>query len=96
MKLSIWILWPSFLVGAVANAMFFTVFDPADLHAFWEPLPAQRIASYTLGFFAFWAIGACSSAFTCFLQRSAHEVNRLACPLPDGQRPPGCRMRGQP
>ena len=91
MKLGIWILWPSFLVGAAANAVFFTLFDPADLHVYGEPLPASRLAAYTIGFFAFWAIGACSSAFTCFLQRSAIEVNRLSCPVASGERPPGCR-----
>jgi hypothetical protein len=34
------------------------------------------MGGYTLGFFFFWALGAGSSAFTCFLQRRAHEVNR--------------------
>ena len=92
MKLGIWILWPSFVVGAAANALFFALFDPADLHANWDVLPATRVAAYTIGFFAFWAVGACSSAFTCFLQRSANDLNRLSCPVPNGERPPGCRM----
>ena len=96
MKLAIWVLWPSFLVGAFGNALFFTVFDPAELHALWDPLPASRIAAYTLGFFASWALCACSSALTCFIQRSANEVNRSTCPLPDERRPQGCRMRSLP
>lgn len=96
MKLAILVLWPSFVVGAAANAMFFSLFDPIELHAYWAILPTTRIGTYTLGFFAFWALGACSSALTCYLQRSAAEVNRLWCPLPDDQRPAGCRTRGQP
>jgi hypothetical protein len=91
-KRAIWILWPSFLVGAIANALFYTVFDPLDLHTYWQPVPASRTAAYTLGFFAFWAIGACSSALTCFLQRTSDEVNRR-CPLEARERPVGCPTR---
>ena len=91
MKLAIRVLWPSFLVAAAGNALFFTAFDPAELHALWEPLPASRLGAYTFGFFAFWALGACSSVLTCFLQRTAEEVNRALCPLPHERRPPGCR-----
>ena len=91
MKHAIWILWPSFLVGAAANAVFFSIFDPADLAALWPPMPDGRLGAYTLGFFAFWALGACASALTCFLQRTAEQVNRTSCPLPNVQRPSGCR-----
>lgn len=94
MKLGIWILWPSFIVGGIANAMFFTLFDPLELHVYLDVLPAGRTAAYTVGLFAFWAIAACSSAFTCFIQRGAAEVNQLSCPLPNDRRPPGCRMQG--
>jgi hypothetical protein len=31
---------------------------------------------YTIGFFAFWVIGAASSAVTVFLSRSPFEVDR--------------------
>jgi hypothetical protein len=91
MKIAIWVLWPSFLVGAAANALCFAVFDPAQFHAHWELLPETRIGTYTVGFFAFWAISASSSALTCFLQRSAHELNRRTCPLSNGRRPADCR-----
>ena len=91
MKLAIWILWPSFLVGAGATGIFFTVFDPHELHSFLDISSRSRIAAYSIGLFAFWAIAACSSALTCFLQRTAADVNRLSCPLPDDRRPPGCR-----
>jgi len=91
MKPAIWILWPSFLVGTAANAVFFSIFDPADLWALWHLLPTNRVGAYTFGFFAFWALGACSSGLTCFLQRTAEQVNRASCPLPNGQRPTECR-----
>ena len=91
MKRVIWILWPSFVVAAVANAIFFSMFDPAELSALWSPLPPTRVGAYTLGFFGFWAIGACSSGLTCFLQRDADELNRAQCPVAEAGRPPGCR-----
>jgi hypothetical protein len=71
----IWILWPSFIVGGVAEAVFFTLFDPSDLAIFGEPLGLSRLAVYSLGFFLFWLFAAASSALTCFLQRGSDEVN---------------------
>jgi hypothetical protein len=72
----IYVLWPSFIVAGVAEALFFTAFDPMDLALFGSPVTWSRTAVYSVGFFVFWAVTAASSAFTCFLQRSAHEVNR--------------------
>ena len=92
MRRAIWIAWPAFVVGALANALFYTIFDPLEMHTYWDVVPANRTAAYTLGFFAFWAIGAASSAFTCFLQRTSDEVNRR-CPLEAEERPAGCPKR---
>lgn len=64
-----WILWPSFIAGGVAEAVFFTVFDPMDLVVFGQPVSWSRTAVYSVGFFAFWAVCAASSAFTCFLSK---------------------------
>jgi len=64
------VLWPAFLVAGVAETIFFTVFDPFDLHFFGAPLAWSREAIYTLGFFGFWALGVASSALTLFLERS--------------------------
>lgn len=89
MKRAIWILWPSFIVGGIAETVFFTLFDPMDLQFFGEPLGLSRIALYTIGFFVFWLFAATSSAFTCFLQRGADDINRL-CPVEPGARPAGC------
>ncbi|HXX10243.1 MAG TPA: hypothetical protein VEK05_01915 [Burkholderiales bacterium] len=79
-KKLIYILWPSFLVAAAAEALFFTVFDPTELTFFGEVVNVSRIAAYSIGFFLFWALAASSSALTCFFQRGASEVNRPAPP----------------
>ncbi|MCS7101453.1 MAG: hypothetical protein NZL99_07135 [Burkholderiaceae bacterium] len=88
-----WVLWPSFLVAAAAEVVFFAVFDPADLHPFGLPIDADRLPLYTVFFFFFWLIGAAASALTVFLQRSPFEVNR--CPLEEENRPAGCPKRPQ-
>jgi hypothetical protein len=86
-----WVLWPSFLMAGVAELVFFALFDPSDLYLFGVPLEAERMPVYTLGFFAFWTIGAVSSALTVFLAASPFEVNR--CTLEGGERPLGCPKR---
>jgi hypothetical protein len=83
-----WVLWPSFLIACAAELLFFSIFDPTDLHLFGVPVEAERMPVYTVGFFAFWAIGAISSGLTVFLSRSPFEVNR--CTLDAANRPPGC------
>ncbi len=92
MKRLIWIVWPSFIVGGVAETVFFTMFDPMELNFFGEPVALSRTAIYTIGFFLFWLFAAGSSAFTCFLQRPAADINRL-CPLAPYDRPVGCPKR---
>jgi len=87
----LWVLWPSFMVAAVAELLFFAVIDPADLHLFGVPVDAGRMPVYTVGFFFFWALGAAAAALTVFLQRSPVEVNR--CPLDADNRPAGCPKR---
>jgi len=73
MKYAMWILWPSFLVGGVAEGIFFTLFDPMDLHVLGNTIDWSRTAVYTVGFFLFWLVAAASSALTCFLQRNAGQ-----------------------
>jgi hypothetical protein len=91
MKHAILILWPSFIVGGIGEVLFFTVFDPKELYLFGEPSSLSRLAVYSIGFFLCWAFAATSSALTCFLHRSAEEVNR--CPLSPVERPAGCPKR---
>lgn len=89
-KAVIGVLWPSFVVAGVAEMVFFTLFDPVELHLLGDPVVVGSLAAYTIGFFVFWAFCAASSALTCFLQRSAAEVN-ARCPLGAASaRPSGC------
>lgn len=90
----IWIFWPSFVVGGMGWAVFFALFDPADL-PFADLFDESRLVIYTLGFFMFWAFAAASSAFTCLLQRPAADLNRF-CPLEPPERPQGCPRREEP
>jgi hypothetical protein len=76
-KRLIWILWPSFIVGGIAESVFFTLIDPQELYLFGEPVHWSKTAVYSVGFFMFWGIAAASSAFTCFLQRSARDINKI-------------------
>ena len=75
MKNAMWVLWPSFIAGAIGTVLLFALLDPVDLR-FVGPLELGRKAGYTLAFFFLWALAACSSALTCFLQRRSDEVNR--------------------
>lgn len=75
-KSLMWILWPSFIVGGIAEGVFFTLIDPQELYLLGEPIHWSATAVYSVGFFLFWAVAAASSAFTCFLQRTAGDVNR--------------------
>lgn len=88
MQKLIWILWPSFVVAGIAETIFFTLFDPQDLQLFGLPNGLSRVAFYSVGFLFFWLVTAASSTFTCFIQKSASEINR--CPLPGPARPDGC------
>jgi hypothetical protein len=70
------ILWPSFLVAGVAEGLFFTLIDPQELYLLGEPVNLSRMATYSVGFFCFWAICAASSLATWYLLRSAAAVNQ--------------------
>ncbi|MFN0038846.1 MAG: hypothetical protein ACKVP2_04995 [Burkholderiales bacterium] len=71
----IWIFWPSFIAAGIAEGIFFTIFDPMEMSAFGDPVTWSRTTIYSLGFFAFWVVTAASSAMTCFLQKTAAEIN---------------------
>jgi hypothetical protein len=88
-----WVLWPAFMVSAVAEFIVFTLIDPADLHILGMTMNAERMPIYTVGFFFFWGITSAAGALTVFLQRSPLEVNR--CPLAGENRPPGCPKRDE-
>lgn len=76
MQKLIQVLWPSFIVAGVSEILFFTLIDPQTLYLFGEPVTWSAIATYSLGFFAFWLICAASSLSTLFFQRTSSEINR--------------------
>jgi hypothetical protein len=80
------IAWPSFIAAAIAEMVWFALFDPADVAGGAHTL--SRTTVYSIAFFAFWGLMAVSSGLTWLLQRSADEINR--CPLPPRARPDGC------
>jgi hypothetical protein len=64
MRTAIRILWPSFLVAAAAEMVFFALLDPGELTFFGRPLELSRTAIYSIGFFLFWGFAAASSALS--------------------------------
>ena len=68
MKQAIWILWPSFIAGAVGTVLLFSILDPVELR-FVGPFELGRKAGYTISFFFFWALAAGSSWLTHFLEQ---------------------------
>ncbi|HZV55533.1 MAG TPA: hypothetical protein VFF82_11390 [Rhodocyclaceae bacterium] len=78
MKALYYILWPSFLVAGLAEIVFFTLIDPQDLYLLGQPVHFSTLATYSIGFFAFWAVCAASSYATCFFRHNASEINRAA------------------
>lgn len=72
----LWVLWPSFLVAGVAEGIFFTIIDPQTLYLFGEPVHMSKIATYSIGFFGFWATCAASSLMTWYLQLGPAELNK--------------------
>ena len=73
MKYAMWVLWPSFLVAAVAEGVFFTLFDPGEFTPFGQPIELSRTAMYSIGFFIFWGFAAASSGLSLFLERGGED-----------------------
>lgn len=69
MRCLMWVLWPSFLVAIPASGVYFSLFDPVDLDLLGLHVAADRGSAYTVGFLAFWLLGAASSALTLFVAR---------------------------
>ncbi|MGE4368608.1 MAG: hypothetical protein AB7E12_02920 [Burkholderiaceae bacterium] len=75
-----WILWPSFLVGAATSATVFAFIDPLDI-TFLGYLRASRELVYALGFFLFWSMAAVSSALTLHLAPRGRETDEFDDPV---------------
>lgn len=72
------ILWPSFLVAGIAEGVFFSLVNPQELYFLGEEVHYSHLATYSLGFLAFWGVCALSSYLTWILLRPADEINQSA------------------
>lgn len=61
------VLWPAFLVSALAEGIFFSMVDPHELTIVGVHLADSREAAYTVGFFVFWVLLSLSSGLTWWL-----------------------------
>jgi hypothetical protein len=89
------VLWPSFVVAGVAVTLFFTLVNPRELYLFGEIVEFSPIATYSIGFFAFWALCAASSVLTLYLvgkPASAEQPKPTRKSRPSGPR--GLRQAG--
>lgn len=81
------VLWPSFIIGGIGTAVFFSLFDPETLPFSSTVIPFgdgrladERVVVYSIGFFIFWIFAAASSWLTTFLGRPSSEVNHVEDP----------------
>ncbi|MFW7343620.1 hypothetical protein V0R37_19005 [Pollutimonas sp. H1-120] len=75
-----WILWPSFLVGAATSATVFAMVDPLDI-AFFGYMEASRQQVYAGGFFLFWLMAALSSALSLHLAPRGRLFDEFGDPI---------------
>ncbi|TEA71523.1 hypothetical protein ERD84_09135 [Pollutimonas harenae] len=75
-----WILWPSFLIGAATSATVFALVDPLDI-TFLGYLKASRQQVYAGGFFLFWLMAALSSALTLHMAPRGRIVDDFGDPI---------------
>jgi len=71
------VVWPAFLTAGAAELVFFSIFDPFELHFFGQPLDWSRKAIYALGFFGFWGLGIASSTLTLLLANGREATEPL-------------------
>ncbi len=67
MQKAIGILWPSFLVAGVAEMVFFSLFDPIEMHFLGNENELSRTAVYSIDFLFFWGLGVAASVMTQWL-----------------------------
>lgn len=70
------VLWPAFLMAIVAEGMVFSLIDPQELTIVGVYLADSREAAYTIGFFVFWLLFACSSGITYLLGQGMQEPSQ--------------------
>lgn len=64
------VLWPSFVMAGVLEALVFAVVDPEGLTWFGgQAVDLSRMAVYTISFFIFWAVIAAAGGVSAMLSR---------------------------
>lgn len=76
LKLAMTVLWPSFLSAILAEGLFFSVFDPADLMLVGGHFELEPIAAYTMGFFFFWTVCSIASMISLYLVKTETHVQQ--------------------
>lgn len=66
------VLWLSFLMAIAATGVFFSAIDPLELRYCVSFPEVSRTGAYTIGFFLFWLLTACSSLLAVFFTYPAH------------------------
>lgn len=67
------ILWPSFLAALAATAVFFWLFNPAELSLLAGHPDLSSIGGYTAGFFFFWLMCALASWLSVYFSRPCNH-----------------------
>ncbi len=67
LRLTLSILWPSFVAAGIGIGIIFTLVDPMELVVLGEHVRASRTAIYSSGFFILWAIAALAAAMCSLL-----------------------------
>ena len=71
------VLWPAFVMSAVAEGVFFSMIDPHELTIVGLHLADSREAAYTVGFFLFWGLFSICSGLTYLLAASPAQPASL-------------------
>jgi hypothetical protein len=69
-RLAMTVLWPSFLAAAMAEGLFFSLFEP-DMLSLLPP-----VTVYSIGFFFFWTLCVLASMLTFYLVTVPEDHNR--------------------
>lgn len=79
MKYVIWVLWPAFIAAGIAETIFFTMIDPAQLYLFGQRVEWSATATYSTGFLLFWLVCIGSSLMTYLMMpQDAKDALRKA------------------
>jgi hypothetical protein len=70
------VFWPAYLAACLAEMACFSLIDPAELRIRGSTVDLSATAVYSIGFLAFVTVGIVSSVLTCYLSKTAAEVNR--------------------